>query len=286
MRVLILGATGSIGTAVAAELKDFGHQVVGLARTANSAGVLKNLGYGVVIGDIRAPADWSNIVNSVDAIVQVAVTFTDDMGAVDRCLIEELHRAVEQRPIPLRFIYTGGCWLYGATGDTVADEMTPFQPIASFAWMVENAAFILAAERFNTAVIHPAMTYCQDGGILSRFAEQAAAQRSIEIWGNQDVRWPLVHRDDLATAYRLMLERPDLTGHFNVSAEEGVRVGELAAEIAKRYGNHLPFIVRTRADVVAEYGGWAEGPILDQQMSSAKIRTATGWRPKRKAPPK
>ena len=231
MRILILGATGSIGTSVAAELKFHGHQVIALARSAKSQKTLETLSYEVVQGDIRTPANWSEIVHSVDAIVQVAVTFTDDMRAVDRCLIEELHRAIEQRPIPLRFIYTGGSWLYGATGGTVADETTPFQPIASFAWMVDNAAFVLAAEKFNTVVIHPAMTYCQDGGIFSRFAEHAATQRNIEIWGNLDVRWPLVHRDDLATAYRLMLERPDLTGHFNVSAEEGVRVGELAPKL-------------------------------------------------------
>ena len=104
------------------------------------------------------------------------------------------------------------------------------------------------------------------------------------IGGSQGLRWPLVHRDDLATAYRLMLGRPDLIGHYNVSAEEGVRVGEIAAEIAKRHGNSLPFVVRTAQDVVAELGSWAEGPTLDQQMYSAKIWSATGWHPKRKAP--
>ena len=280
MRVLVLGATGSIGTAVAAELKARGHSVVALARSQSSNEKLDKFGYETVFGDLRHPANWIAVVHSVDAVVQVATTFTDDMGYVDRQVLEEISAQTVGRSSPLRMIYTGGCWLYGATGNTVATEETEFNPISSFAWMIDNARFLLDHSGFNAAVIHPAMVYHSEGGVFDLFMEQAAAGCPIEVWGNSSVRWPLIRRDDLATAYCLLVEDDALGGHFNGSSETGVRVGEIVAHIAQLARSELPFIERTLEDVVNEYGDWAEGPTLDQQMASDKLRTATGWAPK------
>ena len=67
MKVLILGATGSIGTAVAAEMAAHGHQVRALARSDASAGALSGLGHQILLGDLRDPDAWANAVNEVDA---------------------------------------------------------------------------------------------------------------------------------------------------------------------------------------------------------------------------
>ena len=143
MKALVLGSTGSIGTAVARELAAHGHEIVALCRSDASEAALKGLGYGTLRGDLRRPADWAGIVREVDAVVHVAATFTEDMGDVDRAVVDALIAAAEPEAAsddPIRFLYTGGCWLYGATGDAVATEESPFNPIPSFAWMVENAA--------------------------------------------------------------------------------------------------------------------------------------------------
>ena len=281
MRVLVLGATGSIGTAVSTELKARGYDVVALARSKSSSEKLEKLGYETILGDIRSPNKWSTIIHSVDAIVHAAVTFTDDMGDVDRRLLEELSAQAVNRTNPLRMIYTGGCWLYGATGNAIAtEEEINFNPISSFAWMVDNARFLLDRPEFNTAIIHPAMVYHSEGGVFARFLEQAAVGCSIEIWGSHSVRWPLIHRDDLAVAYCSLLANDALAGHFNASSEKGVRVGEIAEHIAQTAGNELPFVERTMEDVVREHGEWAEGPTLDQQMASDKLRQQTGWSPR------
>lgn len=279
MRVLVLGATGSIGTAVAATLRRRGHSVLALARSPGAAASVSAAGHDVLDGDLRRPEAWRDAVLEVDAIVHAAVDFASDMGAVDRALLSNLAEAAVSARTPPRFLYTGGCWLYGATGDVAATEETPFNPIASFAWMVDNAAFLAKTGAFDLAVVHPAMVYGPGGGVFSRFIEQARAGRPLEIWGGADVRWPLVNRDDLATAYSLLLERPGLTGDFNVSAEAGVRVGEIAAAIDRQIGAAAGFIVRSKADVMAEYGDWAEGPTLDQRMASTRLRAATGWMP-------
>lgn len=278
MRVLILGASGSIGSGIAAELKSHGHQIIALARSEGTNRSLRRLGYDTVLGNLRAPNAWAHLACDVDAIIQVAATFTADMGDVDRAVIEALCDAAKGQESRPRLIYTGGCWLYGETGDLVASEATTFNPIAPFSWMVENARHLVETDIFSTAVIHPASVYHEHGGVFGRFIESAKADEPIEVWGSADVRWPIVHRDDLAVAYRHLLEQRDLLGHYNVSAEDGVLVVDIAKEIAARLGQSKGIVFRTKDDVMGEYGDWAEGPTLSQQMSSKKLREATGWK--------
>ena len=53
-----------------------------------------------------------------DAIVHAACDFGAAMGETDRRLLDTLLPALAAalRPRKPRFIYTGGCWLFGATG--------------------------------------------------------------------------------------------------------------------------------------------------------------------------
>lgn len=276
MRILVLGATGFIGSAVSKDLIAAGHQVLALARSDEAQFRLSGQGATVVRGDLRRPKAWSAAIHEVDAVIHVAATFSDDMGNVDRAVVEELVAQGSQANRQIRFLYTGGVWLYGPTGDGVADERTPFNPITSFAWMVDNAAVVLGAPCFHANVIHPAMCYEKDGGVFARLVPKNGL---IEVWGSPDTRWPVVHKDDLALAYRLIVEGAPAGESYNVSAEHGVRVGDVASSFSKRHGAESELWVRSVDDVVAEHGSWAVGPTLDQQMSSRKIIDQLGWTP-------
>ena len=279
MRIFILGATGTIGEPLAEELAGHGHDLVALARSDESERRLSAKGIAVVRGDLRAPRDWVEVVHEVDAIVHVAATFTDDMGAVDSHLVTALLSEAEGTGHRIRFIYTGGCWLFGETGERVADEATPFAPPPSFAWMVENGDRVLAARHLDAMIVHPAMVYDRESGVLDRFIAGARDEGRIEIWGSPDTRWPVVHRRDLAAAYRLVLEGGSPSEAYCVAAEEGVPVGRIAEALGQRFGLTAEPLVRARDEVIAEQGAWAVGPMLDQQMSGRKIRTELGWTP-------
>lgn len=278
MKVLVLGATGTIGSAVAATLAHQGHDVLGLSRRTDSDRKLKAQGLPFFRGDLRDPGPWAHLLSEMDAVIQTACTFTDDMAAVDAGVVEALMAAGRSRAVPLRVLYTGGCWLYGVTGDRVAADGDAFAPLSAFAWMLDHSASLLAAPGLSTAIIHPAMVYGEAGGVFARMVDDARAGRPIEYWGSIETRWPLVHRADLAEAYALLLADPGLTGHFNASAEEGVALAEIVAHIAISHGA-TRFRRRPLADVLAEHGAWAEGPTLDQQMASGRLR-ALGWSPR------
>lgn len=162
MKVLILGGTGSIGAAVLDCLRDRNHEVLALGRSPVSLDVLRKAGATPIEGDIRRPESWVHVVNSVDCVIHAASVWGDDMGEVDRQLVESLIDAMQRSPESVRLIYTGGCWMYGETGDSVATEETPFDSIPSFAWAIPAFDRVLEAENICGMVIHPAIR-CRPG---------------------------------------------------------------------------------------------------------------------------
>ncbi len=280
MNIFILGGTGSIGSAVTAELVAHNHRVIGLCRSNASEQKLRSLGAHPWRGDLRRPSSWRVALAQVDVVIQLAANFDQDMAAVDAAAITAIQQEARSRLTPLRVLYTGGCWLYGETGDQAACESSPKRPIPAFAWMQENALPLLQDPGLSSCIIHPAMTYHEEGGgVFSRMLGQAASGAPLEVWGSIHTRWPLVHRRDLARAYRLLAEQPDQCGHFNVAAQGGVPVRDILDEIIRRHPHDGAYVVRNRKYVMFKYGTWAEGPTLDQQMNADKIQQACGWAP-------
>lgn len=280
MRVFVTGGTGVIGSAVVRELVARGHRVVGLARSETAAARLAARGAAAMAGNLGAPETWAARLPHIDAVIHMACDFASDMGAIEQRLLDALLPALAAQPAKVRFIYTGGCWLFGATGDVIATERTGFDPLPAFGWMVSHLERILAAQHVDGIVIHPAMVYEPAGGVFNRFARDALAGRAIRVVGNEAVRWPLVHSDDLAELYALALERAPAGSTYIGAAIEGHLVGEIARAFARRSGGpQEPTIVSSDA-IAAELGEWARGYALDQRLSGAKALIELGWQPK------
>jgi nucleoside-diphosphate-sugar epimerase len=280
VRVFVLGGTGSIGTPTVRELVKRGHDVWALARSDASTKKLRELGATPIAGDNAAPEQWVEKLPIVDAVIHAACDFNTDMGLIDRRLLDGLLPSLAAQPKKPRLIYTGGCWLFGATGDDIATEETPFCPLPAFAWMVPQLHLILGATEVDGMVIHPAMVYEPEGGVFRRFARDAVERGGIRAVGSEHVRWPLVHGEDLANLYVLTLERAPARSSYIGASVDGLAVGRIARAFAKRFGtrHQQPQIVSSDA-IAAELGEWARGYALDQQMSGAKARRDLGWRP-------
>ncbi len=280
MQVLVLGGTGSIGAAVVRELLARGHAVLGLARSETSATRLAGFGATPLHGDIASPDTWAGRLPPLDAVIHAACDFDSDMGAIDRRLLDYLLPSLGAQANKSRFVTTGGCWLFGATGDEIATEETALDPLPAFAWMVPHCARVLAATEVDGIVIHPAMVYTADGGVFQRFHRDAVERDAVRVVGSESVRWPLVHADDLASLYALALERAPARSTWIGATNDGAAVGRIARAFARRFGtrDQDPQIMSADA-AAAEWGEWARGYARDQRLSGAKARRELGWRP-------
>ncbi|QFI69333.1 NAD-dependent epimerase/dehydratase family protein [Sinorhizobium alkalisoli] len=279
MQVFVMGGTGTIGLAVVRELVERGHEVVGLARSSSSAAALEEVGASALAGDIRMPGVWLKDLPKIEAVIHAATDFAADMGDVDSQLLDALLPVLAKMGKP-RFVYTGGCWLYGATGSKPAVETSPFDPLPAFAWMVPQLRRVLAATEIRGTVVHPAMVYNRSGGVFLSFLDHARKGGPVPVVDGGHVRWPLVHADDLAVLYALVLECAEAGQSYNGAALTGLPVGPLASAIATVFGGADCNTRIISADEVAKLRGeWARGYALDQSMSGEKARSALGWRP-------
>lgn len=278
-RVLVLGGTGSIGSAVADQLRQRGHQVTCLARSERSLDILRADGFNTMRGDIRSPEHWIGCAANFDAVISAASTWSDDEAQVGRHLTEKLLTAFSTSDAGKTVIYTDGCWSYGNTGDTIATEDTPLDPLPEFAWSIETARQVLDNEHVRGMVILPAMVYERDGGVLDQMVDDGRTRNKIRIVGSEEVRWPLVHRRDLAMLYALMLERGEPGSSFNGAGIVSMRVSKIARTLARRFGKLDDPEVLTVEQAVRDIGSWTIGYALDQQMSSAKAVRDLGWTP-------
>jgi nucleoside-diphosphate-sugar epimerase len=279
VQILMLGGTGSIGAAVVSALVHRGHGVTALARSDAAARKLAAMGAVVLAGDIRMPEPWLAAVDRVDGVIHAATDFGADMAAMDQVLLDALLPRLAANARDQRLLYTGGCWLYGATEDTVATEQSPFDALPAFAWMVPAIHRVLATPGIRSTVIHPAMVYQGVEGVFARFAQDARALGRVRIVGHEATRWPLVHRHDLAALYVLALERSAPGQSYNAAAVGGLPVGVIARAIARHFGADETLVVRPVDAAAAELGEWARGYALDQQMSGDKARRDLGWHP-------
>lgn len=280
MRIFLLGGTGFIGSHVLRRLIAAGHHVVGLARSEASADRLKAAGATALLDDLRKPGEWAAKIGPVDAVIQAASDFGDDMGPVEAALLDALLPVLGAMPKRPRFIYTGGCWLFGATGARVATEETPFNPLPAFSGTIDTMRRVLEAPDIDSFVVHPAMVYSAEGGVFSSFMDAIHEGRPVEVIGSKEVVWPLIHAEDLAELYLNVLEKARAGAVYNGSAIDGLTVGEIVLGVARQLRTERPELHIVSVDLAAEnLGEWARGYAISQRLSGDKARAELGWKP-------
>ena len=280
MNVLVLGGTGSIGDAVVAALLERGHEVVALGRSDKARLLLQEAGATPIEGGLRDPSKWIDVVDDVDGIIHAAAVWDQSMAEVDRRFIETLLASLQHDQSSKALIYTGGCWMFGETGDVIATEESPLNSIADFAWSIPLMQMVLSAACIRGMVIHPAMVYERNGGVFAHIFEDAKRLGYVRVIGREDIRWPMVHRDDLADLYVLMLEQGKQGDVFNGAAVHGIPIGAMTRAIAQRLNIQSEPVLRDVASAMNEMGAWAKGYALDQQLSGQKAIEQLGWHPK------
>ena len=115
MKILVTGATGFIGAAVARQLSQQHHEVLALSRSDAAAAKLRVAGLTPVAGDFAVPASLAAPAAQVDAIVSTAsigqVEGTPDGFAKDRDAVAVMTKALGESGKPL--IFTSGSAIFG-----------------------------------------------------------------------------------------------------------------------------------------------------------------------------
>jgi len=267
MKIFVTGATGHVGFHVALAFRRAGHHVWGLTRSEKGATRLDRHEIRPVAGSLQDPGSWTG---AEDAAVLVHAAFDSkaDSWAVDRAAVAALLALANRGAAPKTLLYTSGVWVYGSTGEGVADETTPLSPLPMSLSRVETEKRVLSAAGVKGIVMRPGCVYGYGGSMTAMWFAGAAAG-TLEVVGDGHNRWATVHADDCANAY-VRAGSSGLSGEiFNATDRSRAPVRRLvtAAARAAAFKGEIHWI--PVEDALA----------LDQHVESRKAVALLGWQP-------
>jgi nucleoside-diphosphate-sugar epimerase len=276
MRVFVTGAGGHIASAVIPELIGAGHEVTGLARSEASAAAVKALGADVRLGDTGDLDAMREAATGADAVIHLAfnheVMATGDMAgaaAMDMATVRAFGDALAG---------TGKAFI-GIGMATAADGA----PIASAnprsAVAREIAGFAGRGIRSMLVAIPPVVHSRRDtGGFIPTLIRTARAAGVSGYVGDGANRWPAVHTLDLASLYRLALDKAPAGSQLVAAAEEGIAVRDIAETIARHLG--IPAVSVPAEQATRHFGPFGMVMTLGlPPLANADTRRLLGWQP-------
>ena len=286
MRVLVTGATGFVGWAVADRLRRDAHEVWGLTR---SDGPLPE-GVGRVVGDLRegdlAFPQRFDAVCHLAALVRARESRADPVGYWRVNVggtLAVLGALAAQEGAPARLVVASTCAVYGEHATGPIDETAqarPTSPYGSSKLAADRAVADLAATGAIGAVSLRAFNVA--GGLaghgdrdVSRLVPKAVAVargRAAELTVNGDgsVVRDYLHVADMADAFARALDacRPGRWVAYNVGAGRRSTIADVVTAVEAVAGRPLPVRHLPPAD---------EPPAL--LADAGRIERELGWRP-------
>ncbi|MEV4549759.1 NAD-dependent epimerase/dehydratase family protein [Nonomuraea wenchangensis] len=293
MRVLVIGATGYIGSAVVERLIAGGHEVTAYVRPAADGARRVPAAAGERYGDLSDPAALRAAL-APDAEPGVGRGVESDAGqgvepgagagfdvvvhAGQLTGDRETDLAVVGVPSAAgaRMVYLSGVWVLGAIDG--GDEDSPARPIPLVAYRDEVERVVLGG---GGSVVRPGVVHGRGSGIPA-LLRGLAAERGTGVYvsaGGTVPTWTFVHVDDLAELVAAVVERGGPAVYHGVS-EEAVPLTDVAEAAARAAGVKEvaePWPLEEAAKALgAEF---AEALALGQRIGAARTRRELGWAP-------
>jgi nucleoside-diphosphate-sugar epimerase len=312
MHVVVLGATGNVGSALVRALRAEPRvsRITGVARRTPDVAVE---GVTWVAGDVRHH-DLAGLFADADAVVNLAwriqpsrdreLTRETDVGGTARVL-----DAVAAAGVPV-LIHASSLAAYGPHGrspEQRVDEEWPRTGISTSFYSREKVAAEALLDAFEPSHPDVRVVRLRPALIFQRSAAQEIRRYFLgPFWPSALVRpgliplaplppglrFQVVHADDVAEAYRLVLLDDDARGAYNVAAEPVITPRRFARVLGGPRGMPVPVpaaVLRLLAKatwvgrVQPTPPGWLDLAMDSPLLSTERIRRL-GWAPRHDGP--
>jgi len=293
VRVFVTGGTGHSGSYIIPELIAAGHEVTGLARSDTAAAAVSALGAKVRRGDLEDLDGLKEAAADSDGVIHVA--YRRDLlpsGGIDAVSAAELSavlafdEALAGTGKPL--VAAGSIGSPGNLGRpaTEEDPALPggdeYKGTLRARNVVETAVVDLAERGVRSSVVRlPTIAHSTTdrAGFLWQLIALAKEKGFAGYPGDGANLWNAVHIRDVASLFRLALEKGLAGKYWHAIADGGIPFRQIAEAIGSRLG--LP-AVSVPADVLMlpAYFGFLAYPVtLDLPASNLITRRTLGWEP-------
>jgi nucleoside-diphosphate-sugar epimerase len=288
--ILITGATGMIGRAVARDLVLNGYRVHGLVRDDEAQARLPYAVIGVK-GDIRTPEQWENAIHRVDAVIHLAVPAEIATGKPERSDAErqaaEMAQILESlgslcRANKKRLIHTFGSLMYEPDAEGWVRETSPLTSGRGFGLrhrVVYPVLQELRRKGLKAISINPTFVYGLGGWFESGVLRPMVEGKSMFL-GDGTQTFHYVAASDAAAAYRLALRHGIDGQDYLIADDQPTTLAEFTRLVAREMGAPAPVSI-PEEEAIGMLGAWAyEAYTVCPKVDSMKAREHLGWTPK------
>jgi nucleoside-diphosphate-sugar epimerase len=287
MRILVVGASGAIGSHLVPRLAARGHQVTGTSRSPGKAGYLRSLGAEPAVLDVLD----AGAVRAAVAAARPGAIIYQATALAGRGLARNMDRAFA----PTSALRTTGTDILLAAAREagvprfIAQSFAPFRYAQAGGLVKDEADPLAEAPPASARQAFAAMTHLDEavtaaGGIALRYGGfyggedtmvRAVRKRQFPLVGDGGGMMSFIHLDDAAAATVLALEA-DGPALYNITDDEPAPMRDwlpaLAAALGARPPRHVP--------------EWLAGLIMGKTLammtgargaSNAKARKELGW---------
>lgn len=293
MRVILAGATGTLGRVLVPELIRAGHEVVGIARSRDAADRLTRVGAAAIVADVMdrdgllAAARGESadaVIHELTALKKVPLRHRD-MDQTNRLRetgsahLIELARAVGAR----RFITQSIVFGYGYRdhGETTLTEASPFGRPEGNAFDPHLAAMVSAERQamdtdgIEGVALRYGLFYGADIPNMTRMLRR----RGLPVVRDGG-RLAFVHHEDAATATVAALEKAPPRSVYNIVDDRPATFRELITAVASTHETPAPLVVpQWVLNAAAPYGGKVLGGV-SMNVSNAAAKQDLDWAPR------
>jgi nucleoside-diphosphate-sugar epimerase len=289
VRIFVTGASGWIGSGVVPELLEAGHEVVGLARSEDSAQRLEAAGAIVQLGDLDDPDGLAKAAADSDGVIHLAfqheVAFGGNFaaaGAADRRAVEAMGAALADSDRP--FVLASG--MLGLRSGRVATEddgLVPSDEVRANPASARAATALLTLSlrgigvRSSVLRFPPTVHGDGDNGFVATLVGIARQRGVAGYVGDGSNRWPAVHRSDAARLARLAVEGAPAGSVLHAVGDEGVPFRKIAEAMGRQLD--VPTASVAPDDALEHFAFLGHFVSLDCPATAATTRRLLGWEP-------
>jgi nucleoside-diphosphate-sugar epimerase len=290
VQVFVAGATGFIGNATCRALVAAGHEVTGLARSAEKAARLERQGVRPVVGKLDDAASLVKEAGRPEAVIHLAAprfAGRETMEESERigALMLDWTRMLACRALETSvriFVFGGTFQIHGDEAEAPTRGASARTPYGYDRFLYPSQSHLENAARRDglpLIVLVPGWVY-GPGQWFAELVREIPTGRTSHLVGDGAAHIGYVEVDDVGEAFRLAAERDRPRGFYNITDDDPCSVRQFVERTAQAIGAPMPRGLDS-SQARAQYGEiHVEARTISERLDNSSARDALGWRPR------
>jgi nucleoside-diphosphate-sugar epimerase len=271
MRALVIGA-GYVGSVLATELADQGHEVFALRRRPAMKPELARPGVTRLSADISQPAELAKLPSRLDWIVNCAAPGSGEAEAYEATYLRGTANLIEyfRAAPPTKYVYTSSTAVYAQDDGSVVTETSPASsrtPTGRVLVETEEILKVAAREQgFPAVILRVAGIYGPGRGYWFRQFMSGQAR----MVGDGARFMNMIHRDDVAGTILAALSEGTPGQVYNAVDDEPVTQHDFFRWLSEQTGRAMPTAVEDGSTPRSRAA-------TNKRVSNRKLKEQTGY---------